>query len=92
MFREDLICERMLVGDLEEVLLDADVRRRQRHAALRDVRAWRPHEIAAVGVEVDRELDVRERVRDPVLVADLRLGHLRRAGEGLVVQQVLAPE
>ena len=32
-------------------------------------------------VDVDRELDVRERVHDPVLVADLRLGLLERARE-----------
>ena len=45
-----------------------------------DVGARRPHEVAAVGVDVVGELDVRERVRDPLLVLDLRLGVLRRAG------------
>ena len=71
------------VRDLEEVVLDADVRRRQRLAARVLVRARRPHEVAAVGVDVVRELDALERVRDPVLVPDLRLGRLARTGERL---------
>ena len=47
------------------------------------VRARRPHEVAAVGVDVVGELDALVRVRDPVLVADLRLGGLERPGERL---------
>ena len=69
------------LGDLEEVLLDADVRRRQRLAVLQLVRARRPHEVAAVRVDVDRELDLREGVRDPQLVLHLGLGAFERAGE-----------
>ena len=62
----------------EEVLLDADVRvHRVALVAVRQVRARRPHEVAAEAVDVVRELDVRERVRDPELVLDLGLGRLR---------------
>ena len=69
-----------LVAGLEEVLLDADVRvHRFALAAVRQVGAGRPHEVAAEAVDVVRELDVVERVRDPELVPDLRLGSLRRA-------------
>ena len=54
---------------------------RQRDPARHLVRPRRPHEVAAVRVDVHRELDVRERVHDPVLVADLGLGLLERARE-----------
>ena len=67
---------------LEEVLLDADVRVHGRAlTAVRQVRARRPHEVAAEAVDVVREPDVLERVRDPELVLDLRLGGLGRPGE-----------
>ena len=48
-------------------------------ASRHHVGARRPHEVAAEGVDVVRELDVRERVHDPLLVLDLRLGVLARA-------------
>ena len=72
--------EDLLTG-LEEVLLDADVRGRGGGAEpVVLVGARRPHEVPTVGVDVVHELDVRERVRDPLLVAGLGLGVLARAG------------
>jgi hypothetical protein len=68
------------VAGLEEVLLDADVRVDEiTFVAVRQVRTRRPHEVAAEAVDVVRELDVLERVRDPELVLDLRFGRLGRA-------------
>ena len=83
--RESLMRLEDLLAGLEEVLLDADVRRRRgRAVAVVLVGARRPHEVPAVGVDVVHELDVRERVHDPRLVARLRLGVLARPSVGLV--------
>ena len=57
-------------------------------AAVGQVCAWGPHEVAAEAVDVVRELDVVERVRDPELVLDLRLGGLGGAGENVARARV----
>ena len=74
----------------EEVALDPDVRvDGVALAAVGEVRARRPHEVAAERVDVVRELDVVERVRDPELVLDLGLAPLAGARVRVVVAEVV---
>ena len=89
MFRDLLDPVQDPVAGREEVLLHADVGvHRRALAAVGQVGARRPHEVAAEAVDVVGELDVVERVGDPQLVADLGLGGLGRPGEHIARARV----
>ena len=81
--RDDLMCDRIVSATLKKYFSMPMFGAGSVTRPGLDVRARRPHEVAAVRVDVVRELDALERVADPVLVLDLGLGGLRDAREHL---------